>query len=119
MDKYPSHRYHPSLDEGKYVVVNSEEEDEALKEQDENYRDTPYSAREREEYLKDPKAKIAQPKLVAPRVQPAVEQARMRDRVAKLESDFAKLLKAAGIDNLDEAAKDAEAEKGKSKKRSA
>ncbi len=57
---YPSHRYHPSLEEGKSEIVANEAEDAALEESDPLWRDLPYSDAERAEWKdKHPKAKAS------------------------------------------------------------
>lgn len=61
MDRYPSHRYHPTLKEGEFVNVVDEDQDNDLMSQDSAWRDLPYTDAEREEYAKmNPKSKRAQ-----------------------------------------------------------
>lgn len=74
MEKYPSHRFHPSLGVMGYVEVANQDQDEELQERDGLFRDTPYSQADCDEWVaKNPKAKKAQGPTAVPKVEQAVQ----------------------------------------------
>ena len=73
-NKYPSHRFHPTLGPLGFVEVQNEDQDAELEQRDELFRDTPYSEAECAAYMKDnPKAKRAQGPTAGPPVEKAVQ----------------------------------------------